>query len=99
MLSNAARGLSPTKTLPSYDTAAFSLAGKVGMGDLDIAEDGNMLWFVNLFDQKLYSVDITAFSGGGANPVAVAHDPDPCAVARSLATCVEIAAAVGGVPV
>ncbi|NOT63370.1 MAG: hypothetical protein HOP19_24435, partial [Acidobacteria bacterium] len=60
--SNSARGLTSVKTSPNYDTAVFSLVGKVGIGDIDISEDGNTLWFVNLFDKKLYSVDITAYN-------------------------------------
>ncbi len=61
----ATRGLSRIKTDPSYDTTVFGLVGKVGIGDLDISEDGNTLWFVNLFDKRLYSVDITAYNGDG----------------------------------
>lgn len=59
------RGLQADKTLPSRDTEAFSKIGKVGLGDLDISEDGNKLWLVNLFDKKLYSIDITQFNQDG----------------------------------
>lgn len=63
--SNSTRGLQADKTQPSRDTDAFAKIGKVGMGDLDISEDGNTLWFVNMFDKKLYSVDITQFNQDG----------------------------------
>ncbi len=59
--SNTNRGLSPNKTLPSQDADAFSAVGKLGFGDIDISDDGNTLWFVNQYDKKLYSVDITNY--------------------------------------
>ncbi|WP_158550033.1 SdrD B-like domain-containing protein [Runella aurantiaca] len=59
------RGLQADKTLPSRDNDAFSKIGKVGLGDLDISDDGNKLWFVNMFDKKLYSVDITQYNQDG----------------------------------
>ena len=63
--SNSTRGLVADKTQPSRDTDAFSKIGKVGMGDLDISDDGNKLWFVNLFNKKLYSIDITQYNQNG----------------------------------
>lgn len=59
--SNSVRGLVGDKTLPSTDSLAFINSGKVGIGDLDISEDGNRLWFTNLNDHKLYSIDISQF--------------------------------------
>lgn len=59
------RGLQADKTQPSRDTDGFAKIGKVGIGDLDISEDGNVLWFVNMFDKKLYSVDITQYNQDG----------------------------------
>jgi hypothetical protein len=47
------------------DSLAFFLVGKVGMGDLEISEDGNTLWFVNLKDKKLYAIDISAYNANG----------------------------------
>lgn len=58
----AGRGLSADKTQPSHDIAVFPLIGKVGIGGLEISEDGQTLWFVNLYDKKLYSIDLTAYN-------------------------------------
>ncbi|QMW00876.1 SdrD B-like domain-containing protein [Spirosoma foliorum] len=62
------RGLSADKTKPSNDAAVFPLIGKVGIGGLEVSEDGQKLWFVNLFDKKLYSIDISAYNASGTKP-------------------------------
>lgn len=55
---NAGRGL-PAKTgSPSLDNAVFPLIGTVGLGDLDIDESGSHLFVVNLFDKKIYKINI-----------------------------------------
>ena len=66
--SNSARGLVGDKTQPSRDSLAFVRTGKVGMGDLEISEDGNTLYFINLFDKKLYTIDITQYNENGTKP-------------------------------
>lgn len=71
--SNSGRGLPADKTQPSRDAAAFSLIGKAGIGDLEISEDGNMLWFINLNDKKLYSVDITQYNQDGTTKPTAAN--------------------------
>jgi Secretion system C-terminal sorting domain/SdrD B-like domain len=55
--SNTDRGL-PATNLPSRDIAAFEQIGKIGLGDIDISEDGRYLYVVNLFDKKLYEIDL-----------------------------------------
>ena len=65
---NTARGLQADKTQPSHDTPAFSGIGKLGIGDMDISEDGNILWLTNLNDKKLYSIDITQYNQNGTVP-------------------------------
>ncbi|GAB2558432.1 hypothetical protein GCM10027190_05260 [Spirosoma areae] len=67
---NTARGLTGDKNTPSADSLAFALTGKVGIGDLDISEDNSTLYFTNLFDQKLYAIDITQYNLTGALPTA-----------------------------
>ncbi|NOT58821.1 MAG: hypothetical protein HOP19_01215, partial [Acidobacteria bacterium] len=57
-LTNATRNLPPSATDANADAAAFDAVGKVGIGDLDISEDGKTLWFTNLNDRKLYSLFI-----------------------------------------
>jgi len=47
-----------------WDAPAFDAVGKVAWGDIDLSEDGQFLWAVNLFDRKLYKI-----------PVGTAADP------------------------
>ena len=72
-LSNATRQLNDA--LPENDTQAFQDAGKVGLGDIDISTDGKLLYVVNLFDKKLYTIDIATKSLVGAG-ISI---PQPCA--------------------
>jgi hypothetical protein len=69
---NSARGLSTDATLPSADSLAFAATGKIGIGDLEISEDGKTLFFVNLFDKKLYKLDIS-----GTTPVLISGTAIP----------------------
>ncbi|MCF8237260.1 MAG: hypothetical protein K9I85_03835 [Saprospiraceae bacterium] len=55
---NALRGLPATKSTPNNDPAAYTQAGKLSFGDMDISEDGRYLYIVNLYDRKLYSIDL-----------------------------------------
>jgi hypothetical protein len=56
---NAARGLG-APTAASNDAAAFDNVGKIGLGDLDISDDESTLYVTNLFDKKLYAIDIAS---------------------------------------
>ncbi|MBL7787203.1 MAG: DUF11 domain-containing protein [Chitinophagales bacterium] len=77
---NTNRGLPADAFTPNYDVTAFSQIGKVGIGDIDISEDADFLYFVNLFDKKLYKLDIT-----GASPTLVTSYiiPSPCTTGNS----------------
>jgi uncharacterized repeat protein (TIGR01451 family) len=55
-LTNDARNLPGDAAAFSGDGPAFSAVGKMGFGDIDIAEDDRTLWFTNLNDRKLYSI-------------------------------------------
>ncbi|MBL7787205.1 MAG: hypothetical protein JNM36_14965, partial [Chitinophagales bacterium] len=72
---NSVRNLSTDPYLANHDSLALTLVGKVGIGDIDISEDADFLYFVNLYDKKLYKLDIT-----GATPVwAASYDiPADC---------------------
>jgi hypothetical protein len=65
--SNAARSLAGP-TSPVTDVDAYQKAGKIGIGGLALSEDQKTLYFVNLLDRNLYSIDIS-------DPVAAATTP------------------------
>jgi len=46
------------------DSCFFDSVGKEGLGDLELSQDRNTLWAVNLFDRHLYMIDVTP---NGAN--------------------------------
>jgi LPXTG-motif cell wall-anchored protein len=52
-----ARGLG-APTAPSRDPEAYAKAGKAGIGGIAMSSDNKLLYFVNLFDKKLYAVDV-----------------------------------------
>ncbi|HMR87741.1 MAG TPA: SdrD B-like domain-containing protein, partial [Saprospiraceae bacterium] len=43
---------------PSYDVEAFGKIGKVGIGDIDVSDDGATLYAVNLFQKTLIGINI-----------------------------------------
>ncbi len=56
--SNSERGLPTTPTLPSYDPAAFDQTGKVGLGDIEISDDGRFLFVMNLYSRRLFRLEL-----------------------------------------
>ncbi len=56
--SNVARGLTNDRFAPSQDAAAWEQVGRVSFGDLDVSEDGRWLYVINLYDKKLYQIDL-----------------------------------------
>ena len=65
VLSNTARNLPNTAGDPSHDSTTYAQVGKVGIGGLEISDDGRYLFLINLFDKKLYKIDLQ----NGASPV------------------------------
>ncbi len=71
-------GNDPTQA--NYDEQMFDKVGKVGMGDLDISDDGQYLYTINLNDRKLWRIDVA----NGAAPTTAAQIeayaalPNPC---------------------
>ncbi|MBG6055637.1 hypothetical protein IWX81_002060 [Salinibacterium sp. CAN_S4] len=57
-LSNSARGLS-AGNVEARDIDAFQRAGKIGIGGVATSLDGTRLYFVNLFDKTLVTLDIS----------------------------------------
>ncbi|AEI50218.1 SdrD B-like domain-containing protein [Runella slithyformis] len=82
-LRNSNRGLNNTATLANTggDPLAFDAVGKVGLGDIDISEDGSKLWVVNLNLMTLNSIVIDADNNPATPPttadVATFNIPNP----------------------
>jgi SdrD B-like domain/Secretion system C-terminal sorting domain len=55
---NAQRGLNDNQTLPTNDPAAFGQVGRVGLGDIEISDDGRYLFVTNLYDRKIYRLTL-----------------------------------------
>ena len=55
---NNQRGLPALSETPSTDYAAGDQVGKVSIGDIDISDDGRYLYVMNLWDRKLYEIDL-----------------------------------------
>ncbi len=47
----------PDNTDPSADLEGFLKTGMVGIGDIDISPDGKILYVVNVYNRKLYSIN------------------------------------------
>ena len=78
----AARNLPTSPTSPSYDIDAFNLVGTVGIGDLEISEDGEVLYFINLYENKLHALVIDSDNNPSTLPTTSdisSYDlPQPC---------------------
>ncbi len=60
--------LSSVRTNANRDLDAFVKAGAVGFGDIDVSEDNNFLWLVNLNQKALIKVDISSTLAATTNP-------------------------------
>jgi len=67
-------GTEPARTLaidfdtPASDPLMFDAPGKTGMGDLDISDDGQTLYVVNLNDKEVVAIDLTSYNSNGTLP-------------------------------
>jgi hypothetical protein len=52
------RNLPSDKTLENNDPSAFDQVGKVGLGGMDISDNGEFLFIMNLYDKKLYRLQL-----------------------------------------
>ncbi len=48
----------PNDTGPSADPYSFSKVGNIGLGDIEISSDSKTLYVVNIYNKKLYSINI-----------------------------------------
>ena len=55
---NANRGLNASATVQNNDIAAFDQTCKVGLGDLEISEDGKFLFVMNLYSRLLFRLEL-----------------------------------------
>jgi hypothetical protein len=62
----AVRALPTDKTQAARDALMFDLVGKIGLGDIDISDDSKLLYVVNLFDKKVYTIDVATKTLVGA---------------------------------
>ncbi|MCC6413984.1 MAG: carboxypeptidase regulatory-like domain-containing protein, partial [Saprospiraceae bacterium] len=74
-----ARNLGPNVNQPTYDGQVFDLVGKWGLGDIDISEDGDSLFIVNMHNRSLVTVAIgnPAVTPVPASAVSELTIPDP----------------------
>ena len=54
----------------SIDLDAFAKIGKVGIGDIDLSEDGKTLWMTNLNQVALITLDVSNYTPSTSNPAA-----------------------------
>ncbi len=59
VINTTSRNLPSTAYTPNNDAAAYDGIGKYSLGGLEVSEDGNKLFVVNLYDRKLYIIDIS----------------------------------------
>ncbi|MBP8238825.1 MAG: choice-of-anchor E domain-containing protein, partial [Saprospiraceae bacterium] len=76
--SNSERGLDVDPLIPNWDPAAHDQVGKVGLGDLEISDDGRYLFVVNLYTRLLYRLELN----NANNPTSIVNVtsypiPDP----------------------
>ena len=67
-------------TLWEQDSDSWDWVGKLSFGDLDISEDEETLYVVNLFDRKLYSFPAksTPYTAADAGLITSIDLPQPC---------------------
>jgi LPXTG-site transpeptidase (sortase) family protein len=88
--SNAARGLTGTSTTPNTDPTAWDAVGKAAIGDIDIGSDDDELWFVNLANQTLYTIDIASSTLTHTTPISLPAAATACPASDIRPWAVEI---------
>ncbi|MFT6018473.1 MAG: gliding motility-associated-like protein/uncharacterized repeat protein (TIGR01451 family) [Flavobacteriales bacterium] len=67
-------GTEPVRTLDgdwenaASDSLMFDASGKMGLGDIEITDDGNTLFAVNLFERSIVAVNLTNYNQNGTLP-------------------------------
>ncbi len=71
--------LSSDHNLPSHDPGAFDAVGKIGMGGIDVSDDGGTLWVVNLNGPELLSLPLNIAAPAAADVTHIAIPSPACA--------------------
>ncbi|NBB22422.1 hypothetical protein GVN20_23920 [Runella sp. CRIBMP] len=75
---NVERGLLPDPMQWHYDPAAFDQIGKVGLGGLEISDDGKYLFTMNLYSRKVFRLTLNnAFNPTNVIAIEAYNLPDP----------------------
>lgn len=75
LFTSLSAGADPHTGLPAEagtanrDAGAYDAVGKTGLGDIELSDDGQMLYVVNLFDRRIYLIQIVSAAPAGANPL------------------------------
>jgi uncharacterized repeat protein (TIGR01451 family) len=85
--SNATRGMTGGSGDRTQDPTTFGQIGKVGIGDIDMSEDGRFLFITNLFNQTIYRLAVDADNNPATPPIAADLTAYPMTAAKGIASC------------
>jgi hypothetical protein len=75
---NVNRTLPTNPIIPGFDPAAFDQTGKVGLGDIDISDDGQYLFVMNLYSRRVFRLRLNdPFNPTSVTEVVSYAVPDP----------------------
>ncbi len=66
---SAGNSIPPDYNDPSYDNNAAPLVGKQSLGDIDLSDDGSVLYVVNLYQQSLVAINANTKALIGSYPI------------------------------
>lgn len=65
----ATRGLPSNPNFWSWDSDVFELIGKIGLGDIDLSDDNQTLYVMNIFDNTVYAIDVASKTVANSYPL------------------------------
>ena len=82
LVNNDPRGLSKVAREPAEDELAWYRVGKIGIGDIDLSDDGKFLFVTNLANQSLIKLEIDSDDNPNTKPqlsdITEINIPNPC---------------------